>query len=116
MVRNDSQLLKGVLPLLLLSILANEEDYGYSIVVRLQDLGFESLAEGTVYPALSRMESKGLLTSRLVKSESGPARKYYRPTNDGAAELAAASIAWEELVNNVDRVKQATTQEQKAKS
>lgn len=116
MARNDSQLLKGVLPLLLLSILSDAEDYGYSVVVRLQDLGFESLAEGTVYPALSRMESKGLLTSRLVKSESGPARKYYQPTKDGAAELAAASAAWQDLVNNVNRVKQATTGNPEAKS
>ncbi|MEZ5343684.1 MAG: PadR family transcriptional regulator [Acidimicrobiales bacterium] len=81
-----------------------------------QDLGFESLAEGTVYPALSRMESKGLLTSRLVKSEPGPARKYYRPTNDGVAELTATSAAWEELVNNVNRVKQATTVKPETKS
>ncbi len=104
MADHDPQVLKGILSMLLLQVLREQEDYGYSVVVRLQDLGFDALAEGTVYPALSRLESKGLLTSRLEPSQAGPARKYYRPTRSGVAELDRAASAWISLRANVDRV------------
>jgi len=90
--------------MLLLQVLSEQEDYGYSVVVRLQDLGFDAIAEGTVYPALSRLEAKGLLTSRLEPSQAGPARKYYRPTTAGVTELDRAAGAWVALRANVDRV------------
>lgn len=104
MAGNDAQVLKGILSMLLLQILHQKEDYGYSVVVRLHELGFADLAEGTVYPALTRLESKGLLTSRLVPSDAGPARKYYRPTHSGSAELQRAAAAWDSLRVNVNRV------------
>jgi PadR family transcriptional regulator PadR len=97
-------MLKGVLSLLLLELLATQEDYGYQVVLRLRDKGFDDLSEGTVYPALTRLESQGLLTSHLVRSTSGPARKYYRPTAAGAAELERARRAWSQLVRSVERV------------
>jgi PadR family transcriptional regulator, regulatory protein PadR len=95
---HDPQMLKGVLSLLLLGLCAEQEDYGYSIVVRLQQHGFPELAEGTVYPALSRLESQGHLSARLVRSSSGPARKYYRTTATGRSEHARALAAWHSLV------------------
>ncbi|MPZ64702.1 MAG: PadR family transcriptional regulator [Pseudonocardiaceae bacterium] len=99
----DPQMLKGVLSLLLLELLSEQENYGYQVVVRLRDDGFDQLNEGTVYPALTRLESQGLLASRLVKSSSGPARKYYSTTSDGADELLRARAAWERLVASVSR-------------
>jgi PadR family transcriptional regulator len=102
--RQDPQMLKGALSLLLLRLCQTREDYGYSIVVRLQRAGFPELTEGSVYPALSRLESRGLLDARLVRSTSGPARKYYRLTASGAAELARAHRAWTALVGAVDVV------------
>lgn len=104
MAEHDPQVLKGILSMLLLHVLRDHEDYGYSVVVRLQSLGFDALAEGTVYPALNRLEAKGLLTSRLEPSQAGPARKYYRPTPSGIAELDRATSAWISLRANVDRV------------
>lgn len=101
---HDPQVLKGILAMLLLQALREREDYGYSVVVRLRELGFDALAEGTVYPALTRLEAKGLLTSRLERSSAGPARKYYRPTKSGVAELDRAAAAWIALRANVDRV------------
>ena len=98
------QMLKGVLSLLLLQLCAQQEDYGYSIVVRLAESGFDAIAEGSVYPALTRLESQGLLEARLVRSSSGPARKYYRPTEAGAAELQRALAAWWSLVSAVRSV------------
>lgn len=102
---HDPQMLKGVLSLLLLELCTQQEDYGYALVVRLQERGFPELAEGTVYPALSRLESQGLLEARLVRSSSGPARKYYTPTASGAAELVRAREAWDGLVAAVASVR-----------
>lgn len=98
-------MLKGVLGLLLLRLLAADEGYGYAIVTRLREAGFEELAEGTVYPALTRLEGAGLLESYLVRSSSGPARKYYRATDAGRAELRHREAAWSELVSSVARVR-----------
>jgi PadR family transcriptional regulator PadR len=84
--------------MLLLRLLDEREDYGYALVVRLRELGFDDVSEGSVYPALTRMERHGLLTARLVPSTSGPARKYYRVTPSGATELKRATQAWSDLV------------------
>ena len=79
----DPQLLKGVLTLLLLRLLADRESYGYEVVQRLREVGLSEISEGTVYPALARLEREGRITARLVSSSAGPARKYYQPTPDG---------------------------------
>ena len=97
-------MLKGVLALLLLRLVGNREDYGYALVVRLREAGFTELTEGSVYPALTRLESAGLLDSRLVRSASGPARKYYVVTATGQSEAARALAAWSALTVNVDHV------------
>jgi PadR family transcriptional regulator PadR len=76
-VDHDVRLLKGVLGMLLLRLLDERADYGYALVVRLRELGFDDVSEGSVYPALARTERQGLLTTRLVPSTSGPARKYF---------------------------------------
>ena len=104
MTGHDPQMLKGVLPLLLLRLVADAEDYGYSVVLRLHELGLTDLVEGTVYPALSRLESRGLLASRLVPSVSGPARKYYEITPAGSEELTRGVSAWQSLAGTVHSV------------
>lgn len=104
MPNHDSQMLKGVLSLLLLRVLLNEDGYGYGVVTRLQSAGFPDLVEGTVYPALTRLEAAGHLESYLLKSVSGPARKYYRITDGGRAELARAEATWADLVTAVAAV------------
>lgn len=91
---HDPQLLKGVLSLLLLHLLAERESYGYEIVQRLQAEGLTDVLEGTVYPALARLEREGRVAARLISSSSGPARKYYRPTREGYAALAAGTKTW----------------------
>jgi PadR family transcriptional regulator PadR len=91
---HDPQLLKGVLSLLLLHLLADQESYGYEVVQRLQAVGFTDVLEGTVYPALTRLEREGRVIARLVSSAHGPARKYYRPTPAGYAALANGSATW----------------------
>ncbi|WP_420115193.1 PadR family transcriptional regulator [Pseudactinotalea sp.] len=93
----DPQLLKGVLPMLVIGLLGTAESYGYELVTRLREAGLEGIAPGTVYPTLTRLEREGKLTSRLVPSQSGPARKYYRPTPAGEAHVRDALAAWGDL-------------------
>ncbi len=100
----DPQMLKGVLAMLLLRLLDHEESYGYAVVVRLREAGVADLAEGTVYPALTRLEAAGHLESRLVRSTAGPARKYYRTTPAGREALATRETSWQLLRDAVDRV------------
>lgn len=104
MPAHDPQMLKGVLAVLLLSLLAEDDGYGYGIVIRLRRAGFSDVAEGTVYPALTRLEQAGSLRSYLLRSTAGPARKYYSTTDAGHAELVARRRSWTDLVASVDNV------------
>ena len=101
---HDPQLLKGVLTLLLLRLLAERESYGYEVVQRLREAGLAGISEGTVYPALARLEREGRITARLVASNSGPARKYYRPTPAGRAALTSGTASWLSLAELVHAV------------
>lgn len=100
----DPQLLKGVLPILVLALLTERESYGYELVTRLQTDGLTDITTGTVYPVLARLERDALIASRLVASPTGPARKYYVPTAAGTTELDGSVAAWRELVTTVDTV------------
>lgn len=102
MTTRDPQLLKGILPTLVLALLRREESYGYELVTRLQAGGLTDVATGTVYPILTRLEREGAITSRLVASSSGPARKYYAPTLHGTVRLAQGLASWNELTETVD--------------
>ena len=99
---HDSQLLKGVLSLALLRLLAERESYGYELVTRLRGLGLTEIQDGSVYPALGRLERDRQVTSRLVPSSSGAARKYYRLSAEGYAALAHTELAWRSLVRALE--------------
>ncbi len=101
---HDPQLLKGVLSLLLLRLLAERESYGYELVQRLREAGLAGISDGTVYPALARLEREGRVSTRLVASRSGPARKYYQPTGTGHTALAQGTASWLSLAEVVTPV------------
>lgn len=82
-VLDDSQLLKGVLEGCVLGVIVKGETYGYEILSVLENAGFENLLEGTLYPVLTRLEKKGLISCRKAKSPFGPVRKYYSITESG---------------------------------
>jgi PadR family transcriptional regulator PadR len=105
----DPQMLKGLVTLLLLYLVAEREDYGYALVVRLREAGFGEMSEGTVYPALTRLEHAKRLDAYLVPSEKGPARKYYRVTEAGRLELERAQLAWKHLTSLVAGLTQGET-------
>ncbi len=85
---DNTQLMKGILEGLVLSIVARGETYGYEILSVLENAGFEALGEGTLYPVLTRLDKNGLIACRRAKSPLGPIRKYYSVTEKGQQELA----------------------------
>jgi len=101
---HDSQLLKGVLGIVLLRLLAEQESYGYELVQRVHEAGLADVLDGSIYPALGRMEREGHVESRLAASPAGPARKYYRPTPSGRALLAQQTAAWRSLAVVVENL------------
>lgn len=84
----DSQLLRGILEGCVLAVIAKGETYGYEILAQLETCGFDNLLEGTLYPVLTRLEKKSLISCRKEKSPFGPIRKYYSITEAGRADLA----------------------------
>jgi PadR family transcriptional regulator PadR len=79
------QMRKGVLDLCILKALGEGECYGYALVKALVAIPGIGVAEGSIYPLLSRLKKQGLVTTRLEESSEGPARKYYRLTPAGSA-------------------------------
>ena len=101
--------------LLLLQLLSEQESYGYELVQRLHASGLTDVFEGTVYPALSRLEREGRVSARLVSSNAGPARKYYRPTPAGYTALAEGTSNWSSLADIVAAVLNRPTPDQPIK-
>ncbi|AMC93380.1 PadR family transcriptional regulator [Erysipelothrix larvae] len=85
---DDKQLLKGVLEGCVLAIISRKETYGYELIVILREYGFEDIQEGTLYPILTRLEKKGYIRARGVRSEIGPIRKYFSITAVGRYHLS----------------------------
>lgn len=94
---DESQLLRGVLEGCVLGIITKGETYGYEILARLEEAGFENLLEGTLYPVLTRLEKKGLISCRKAKSPFGPIRKYYSITEDGKQYFIEFTRSYERI-------------------
>src|SRR5436305_2765468 len=92
-----TQLRKGLLELAVLNSVAAAPLYGYDIVRRLSDVDHLVITEGTVYPILSRLRNSGLVETYIEESQEGPARKYYRLTPRGRAELHRMNQHWDSL-------------------
>jgi transcriptional regulator len=97
--------LKGHVDLLLLATLRQGPLHGYAVVERLRDesQGAFDLAEGTVYPALYRLERAGLLASRWTTVE-GRRRRVYRLTRRGRVKLARETTEWNAFRQAVETV------------
>ena len=83
----DTQLMKGILEGCVLGLIAQGETYGYEILSRLEQYGFEDIGEGTLYPVLTRLDKNGCIRCRRAKSPLGPIRKYYSITEEGRERL-----------------------------
>jgi DNA-binding PadR family transcriptional regulator len=97
--------LKGHLDVLLLSVLAAGPAHGYAIITALRERsqGAFDLPEGTIYPALHRLETAGLLGSSWTDAEGRP-RRVYALTDKGVAALAAGQTEWRRFATGVQAV------------
>ena len=101
MARND---LQGTLDLLILKTLSQTRSlHGYGIVLHIQNASDELLQveEGSLYPALHRMEQSGWLSSEWALSESNRKAKYYKLTLAGRKQLVEAEKSWGQLMKGV---------------
>jgi len=101
---DKSQLMKGILEGCILKIIDKSETYGYEIVVKLQENGFQDVREGTLYPLLLRLEKKKLISATYKPSPLGPSRKYYVLTKDGKEYLDSFHNSWKETCISVNRI------------
>jgi len=99
---DQTQLLKGVLDLVILAALAESDGYGYDIVRRLREGGLGEVGEASVYGTLRRLFSSGYLSSYVVPSGTGPHRKYYSLTPNGHSKLNDGEKDWSRFSEIMD--------------
>ena len=93
-----------------LVLLREESSYGYELMERLEQFGFEQVRAGTLYKTLRRMEQEGLCRSELeTTTEGGPARRMYSITESGEEYLAAWAEACKQYQSVMDCFSQAYT-------
>jgi len=95
----EGEMLKGHLDMIVLAALASGPAHGYAVIeeIRRRSGRAFDLPEGTIYPALHRLEQTGLLTSRWVTAESGRRRRVYSLTRRGERALAQRRAVWQQF-------------------
>ena len=97
-----TQVLKGALDVAVLAVLADGDGYGYDIVRRLREAGFEGVGDASVYGTLRRQFQSGLLTSYVKPSDEGPNRKYYALNDAGRDQLELGAKDWRRFAETVN--------------
>jgi len=100
---DKSDLPQGTLDLLVLKIVALGPVHGYAIAQRLQQVTRDvvQVPQGSLYPALHRLENRGLLDADWNETDSGREAKFYRLTRKGRAQLETETASWERLAQAV---------------
>jgi PadR family transcriptional regulator PadR len=102
----NRELVKGSTSLILLQLLNEKDMYGYELVKELEkrsDNGL-SVKEGTLYPALHKLEKQEYIECYWQEQEKGPARKYYRITTEGKEVLDEKVSEWQDFVQVMNKV------------
>lgn len=94
------QLKKGVMEIIVLSMLRKKDFYGYELVSEISK--YIEMSEGTIYPLLNRFKKDDLVDTYLVESHNGPPRKYYRITEAGHTEYDESVREWSAFTKAVD--------------
>ena len=102
----DKNLIGSSSEMLLLSLLVGQDMYGYQMIKELKARSDDSFdfKEGTLYPVLHKMESKGLVRSYEQTAENGRSRTYYAITDEGRGKYRKQLAQWEEFSRSVDKV------------
>ena len=108
----SGDILRGHLDTLILAALERGEAYGYDIMQRLnaEGQGAFAMREGTIYPVLYRLESKGLILARWESDDAprkGPRKRLYRLSSSGKKALATRRKEWEQFVTVVGSIVEA---------
>lgn len=111
----EAELLQGTLDMLILKIVALEPVHGYAIVQRLQQISNDALhvRQGSLYPALYRLENKGWLKPEWKATEGGRQAKFYSLTKAGRKQLELETEGWGRLCSAISLVLQAKAGELK---
>src|SRR5712671_7215926 len=101
-----SDLPQGTLDLLMLKVIALGPVHGYAIAQRLEQVsrGVVQVPEGSLYPALHRLENRGFLAADWKKTETGREAKFYRLTRKGRKQLEAEAASWQRLIEAVSLI------------
>lgn len=93
---SKTELVKGSTEVIVLSLLSEHAMYGYEIAqsIESESEGFLRFREGTLYPALKKLETQGLVESYWQDSHEGPRRKYYKITQEGNKSLSDLIKEW----------------------
>ena len=99
----NSDQLHGTLDMLVLKVLQRVPLHGYAIALRLQQMSRDvlSVEEGSLYPALYRMERRGWLASAWAVTDTGRRARFYRLSKAGRAQLEAETASWHRLTTAV---------------
>jgi len=108
--KDKADLLQGTLDMLILKALSLGELHGYGIIQRIRQLSDEMLnvEQGSLYPALYRIEQKGWVLGRWDVHETGRDAKFYKLTRAGRKQLETQEASWDRLVLAIAKVRQAT--------
>lgn len=106
----NSDVLRGTLDLLVLKTLSLEPMHGWGISQRIQELsrGVLDVNQGSLYPALQRLEHRGLITNRWEITENNRRARYYSLTRHGRRALADEQESWHRYTGAVGRILEAT--------
>src|SRR5499433_47509 len=97
---------RGALDLLILKVVALGPVHGYAIAQRLNQVSrvVVQVPQGSLYPALHRLENRGLLAADWKATETGREAKFYRLTREGRKQLETEAAGWERLTEAVSRI------------
>jgi PadR family transcriptional regulator PadR len=105
-----ADLLQGTLDMLILKALSLGPLHGYGIIQRIHQISgaMLSVEQGSLYPALYRIEQRGWVTSKWGKAETGRRAKLYTVSRTGAKQLVVEEESWDRLALAIVRIRQAT--------
>ena len=104
--QTKSDLPQGTLDLLILKIVALGPIHGYGVAQRLQQVSRDvvQVPQGSLYPALHRLENRGLLAAEWTETQTGRDAKFYRLTRKGKAQLEMETASWRRLAGAVGSI------------
>jgi len=110
---STTEVLQGTLDLLILKAISHGSLHGYGVLLRIQQMSHDKLViqQGSLYPALYRLEHQGLITSEWGESDNNRRAKYYSLTKSGKKRLQQELAYWQQLSEAIGLVLSAATKD-----